>query len=142
MVPDIAGDRCRSGYWVVLSERSGAPRSFLEVGDKDAIGGADTEEVVHVDVAALGLRPAFGDERDRVGNAAVAGVGTDAGAFPLEPGLDGESGCAEAWGRAEGHVIVGAIEVKRSAGLGSGRRRGSGGRRSWRGCWRRGGRWC
>ena len=109
MVPDIAGDDGRADHGVVLSERSGAPRSFLEVGDENAIGGADAEEVVHVDVAALGLRPAFRDQRDRVGNAAVAGVGTDAGALLLEPGLDRESGCAEAWCCPEGHVVIRSI---------------------------------
>ena len=118
VVPDVAGDDCVPDDRVVLSERSRPAGPFLEVGDEPVRRGLDAEEVVHVYVGAVGLRPALCDERNGVGDAAATGVGADAGAFSLEPGLDGESRGAEARGGPEGHVVVRAIEVECRAGAG------------------------
>src|SRR5439155_21967903 len=132
VVPYVAGDRRSADDGVVLTERSRAAGAFLEVGDQNAVGGADTEEVVHVDVAALGLSAALGEERDGVGDAACSGARADACALAREPRLDGEGGCTEAWGRAEGHVVIRTIEVKRAAGGGRCRCRRC--RSGWRRC--------
>src|SRR5438093_1252086 len=127
-MPDVAGDDGRPNDRVVLAERARAAGSFLEVGDQHvtaAIGCAhgwrarsDAEEVVHVNVAAFRLCSTLCDERDCV-DASCASTRRYTRPFALEPGLDREIGCAEAWCRAEGHVVIRAIEVQRSPGGGS-----------------------
>ena len=68
---------------------------LLEVGHELAATGVDAEEVVHVGGRGLGLRPSLRDQRDRAGDAAVAGAGADPGTGPLEPQLDGERRAAQ-----------------------------------------------
>src|SRR5439155_18532160 len=59
VVPDAASyDRC-TGHGVVLTERAWAARSLLKVRNHIPFPTPVGEEVVHVYVATLGLRPAL-----------------------------------------------------------------------------------
>src|SRR5207247_5539281 len=81
------------------------PRALLEVRGEDVVGGADPEEVVHIDVAGVVLGAAFGEQRDRV-DAAGPGGGGDARAAAAEPQLEGEGGAPKPRRAAEGDVLV------------------------------------
>src|SRR6266542_2107566 len=108
VVPGVARDHGGGRHGVVLAERSRSAGAFLEVGDKDAVRCADAQEVVHVDVAALGLGAAFRQKRDRVGDSATAGTGPGTGPLAPEPGLECERGDAEAVCRVS-HKGAGAL---------------------------------
>ena len=98
-------------------------RHVLEVGNQDVPGAVDSEEVVHVDIAAVGLRHAFRHQRDRR-DAAGAGAHRHAGAFASEPGLDRERRRAEARRRSERHSLADAVELQRHVARADRDRRG------------------
>src|SRR5437773_2581143 len=98
VVPDVARNRGASGDGVVLTERPGSTRPFFEVPNEHAVRGADAQEVIHVDIAALGLGPPLRQKRDGVGDAAGACGRTRARARSHEPGLEREGAGAKAGG--------------------------------------------
>ena len=113
MVPRVRGDSGVADDWMVLAERTRAAWALLKVGCQLAAG--DTEEVVHIDVAALGLCSALRHQRDRRGRvlqAAGACAGRDAAACPVEPGLQGKVRSPEGWSRPERHVLGRPVELK------------------------------
>ena len=91
----IGRDHCGAHDRVVQTGRR-----ILEVRGQHVVAAPDPQEVVHVDVAALGLGHPLGHERDR-DDATVPCVGRNAGRIATEPGFNRELGrtqtrrCAE-----------------------------------------------
>ena len=118
MVPPVP-DRGEASHRVVLPGRGGSS-ALLEVGAQHAVGVANAEEEIHVDVAVLRLGGAVRDERDRIRNAAGARRGRGACPVPAEPAFDRELREVQRRRVAEGHIGV-AREVEAGVGLGGSR---------------------
>ena len=107
VIPDVVADgRLADDRMVAAADR------VLEVGGQHAGRALDAEEVVHVDVAALGFAAPFREQRYG-GDAPVPRRRRRCRGRPHEPQLEGEGRRAKFGRGAERHPIVDAVELQR-----------------------------
>ena len=115
VMPHVVADGGRAADRNVLTGRGGVVDGF-EVGRDHVARGIDAEDVVGVDVRALGLGGAVGQERHEVRDPARAGRARDPGPGPLEPRFDRELGKVELARITERHIRATRAEIEAVTG--------------------------
>src|SRR6266540_7147246 len=112
-MPNVARyDSCARDR-VVQSQWPSTAGPFLKIGDELPARRIDPEEVVHVDIRALGFGAPLRDQRHSTRDPSRTGTRADTCARPLEPRLQRELRGAQARRRTERHVLAGPVQLER-----------------------------